>query len=222
MIQRKQTPQRTDEIQKVEVLEFTQSSSARQLVETPAVRDIFNVCDLDTPSLAGAAGSINASTPTLFGIDIIKHMKGINPDAKIADLGSGCGKFCFMTRLAFPNTEVVGFELNPQLAAASRKNQEKLAHIPGVKDTIFKERDFLKEDLTGFDLLYLFYTVPEERCKTAEEYNRKLAQKLAGDGGMKKGAKLIVLGEVGEIQSEDLKREKIKVGEFPLTIITKT
>lgn len=71
---------------------------------------------------------------------------------KVADLGSGLGTACFAATELFD--QVVGYEIDPILVFASRILRWKL----GIsrKTLKFYWINFLKADLSSFDLLYVF------------------------------------------------------------------
>jgi SAM-dependent methyltransferase len=71
---------------------------------------------------------------------------------KVADLGSGLGTACFAATELFD--EIVGFEIDSVLIAASRLLRWKL----GISRKVLKFywRNFLKANLSSFDLLYVF------------------------------------------------------------------
>ena len=76
---------------------------------------------------------------------------GLDPNLVFADLGSGLGAACFAA--AFHFKQVYGLELDLRLVAEAKRLQQKL----GFGSVIFRHQDFLKADLSEFDVLYTFH-----------------------------------------------------------------
>ena len=77
-----------------------------------------------------------------------------------------------------------------------------------------KECDFLDAsvDLSGYDILYLFYTKPQ-RFNTHRDYYDVLKQKLISQNGIKAGAVLLVFGCMDTISDDDkLAYESLNLG----------
>ncbi|MFA5272351.1 MAG: class I SAM-dependent methyltransferase, partial [Candidatus Omnitrophota bacterium] len=147
-----------------------------------------------------------AATYKLFALRIIKFAKTLNPQGKICDLGSGNGAFCFYAARHFQ--DVVGIEgrkelRNVSLGIKSELIKQGVYSAAGV-DFGEKEYNFLDEsvDLSGYDILYLFYTKPQ-KFNTHQDYYGALRQKLISQNGMKAGAVLLVFGCMDIISDDD-------------------
>ena len=75
--------------------------------------------------------------------------------ARVLDLGCGSGLSTLELRRAFPETEIVGVDLSPDMLAASARR---------LPDISFVEGDAANFDTSGFDLVFanaLFHWVPD-------------------------------------------------------------
>ena len=73
----------------------------------------------------------------------------------LADLGSGLGMACFAASLYFDR--VTGFELDPAVLAGAEKVKKELE----INNVTFENQNFLKADLTRYNVLYIFHPLME-------------------------------------------------------------
>jgi len=100
-----------------------------------------------------------ATPPSLF----LMHMNQlkrevpslISPQAHFADLGSGLGMTCFTAATLFG--QVTGFEIDARLCAAA----EQIASDSKISNVQFLNRDFIREALSLYDILYFYYPFHE-------------------------------------------------------------
>ncbi|TBR16813.1 ROK family protein, partial [bacterium] len=124
----------------------------------------------------------------IFGGTSIEMVKavfkeaGVKGNEKIGDIGSGIGDFCFAAAELYPNADITGMELSPELVRISKKIKGS-----GFKNVQFEQVDVLTADLSRFDVLYMYNPITWNK-----EFYVKFAAKLANE--MKPGAKLISLG----------------------------
>lgn len=185
--------------------------------KTEDVWNIETICGYNSAG-RGSSGQeewgIFNSTPTLWALEIIHYIKMIDPDARIADLGSGDGKFCFLAARHFRS--VTGIEARTALHSISKQSQRELLEanpaVRGAGNVLLQNADFLDEatDLSSYDALYYFFTSPSDM--PLEEYNKILMEKLTGANGMKPGARFFVLGTSPlEYDKEKIEDESVNI-----------
>ena len=188
------------------------------------VKDIVRLCDKEfkPKSFVKASNEVGrfVPTPTLDALIILRYMHSLNPSARICDLGSGNGKFCFLAVCQFHS--VAGIELRRDLDNAARRIQRMLASgIPKAGNIDFVHGNFFEKDLSQYDILYFFYTLPGRYEKMAN-FNNALREKLLSPTGLKPGGKFIVL--FGGIISDDekLSHEFVKIGTTVFSVYTRS
>jgi predicted RNA methylase len=95
----------------------------------------------------------HAEYASLSPVLLLVHIEelDLDPELVFADLGSGLGAACFAA--AFHFKRVVGLELDPRLVEEAQRLQKQL----GFDNVAFRNEDFLKADLSGCGVLYLFH-----------------------------------------------------------------
>jgi len=91
-----------------------------------------------------------ASDPIIFMDHIVRHPE-LRPTMTFADLGSGAGRICFTAAHHF--AQVVGYEKDATLFGEAQNIQQEL----GFENVRFECANFLKADLTGHDVLYVYH-----------------------------------------------------------------
>lgn len=173
---------------------------------------------VDSPEKWG----LYAPTPVTVALNMLFYVKKIKPDAAICDIGSGMGRFCFMAAAApslrFPR--VTGIEARESLHAEALEYKKQFRDLPGTHNVNFINGDFLKEDLSGHDVLYFFYTHPS--TENRESFNRKLFEKMTGPTGLKPGARFIMWGNFDDISDgERLIGEKVRMGRHDFMVYSR-
>ncbi|MBN1156339.1 hypothetical protein JXA85_01890 [Candidatus Woesearchaeota archaeon] len=105
--------------------------------------------------------------------EIFKKIR-LNRFKSFIDLGSGDGK---VTLIASLFTKAEGVEFDPWLFNVSKNIQSKLSHIPGIKDAVFHNKDFMKHHLDNYSVVFIAPDKPLHRGienKIREELNGKL------------------------------------------------
>ncbi len=90
-------------------------------------------------------------TPVEVCLQVIKLL-GTNPKMKILDIGSGCGKFCLVSALAFPDLQLSGIEQRPHLVSVAQGLAQELS----LTNTNFILGNMMDIDWNEFDGFYLF------------------------------------------------------------------
>ncbi|MDP8298731.1 MAG: GNAT family N-acetyltransferase [Candidatus Tantalella remota] len=173
-----------------------------ELPDTPELGAIEDVCDVSGYPQENRESKWGRFVPGPTGAiqTILDAVRNEDPDAKICDLGSGNGKACFIAaERGFK--DVTGIEAVESLHRDSIDNQGTLGGIEGVSDIKFINGDFFEEDLSGYDVLFFFYTFPIG--VSPREFNETLRLKLISETGMKPGARFFVLSGRGDIVSND-------------------
>jgi hypothetical protein len=165
---------------------------------------------------------IYAPTPLTVSLGVLFYIKSIDPNAKICDIGSGLGRFCFLAAvspsLRFPS--VTGIEGREDLYLEAVGYKKGIQKIPGGENVDLIHGDFFEQDLSGYDFLYFFFTHPSE--ETAEFFGRKLLEKLTSSTGLRLGAKLIMWGDPHDISDGTrLVSEKISIGSNEMRVYTR-
>ncbi|MCM8761046.1 MAG: methyltransferase domain-containing protein, partial [Candidatus Omnitrophica bacterium] len=158
-------------------------------------------------------------TPASIALQIIHYIKLINPSANICDLGSGNGMFCFLASKHFK--DVSGIEWNENLHRAALSHQKDLGLVKRARNVRFIKGDFLAEDtdLSGYDVLYFFYTCPAG--VDSAKWHDALRKKMVSKNGMRDGAKLIIFGDLDRISDEGLLYERVPLKSGYLNVYTR-
>lgn len=199
------------------------SETLDEEINTPKIVSIQNLCD--SQPFVGIKDDekrgIFVASPTKLILQIMRYIKYMNPNAKICDIGSGNGKFCFIASQYFYS--VTGIEWSKARYKKAISNQNKLGDLPGINNVRFKYGDFLKEDLLGYDFLYFFYTTPQDIYKTDEEFHRALREKMVSRTGLKPGARLIIFGLGQKIADDkELSYSEVNTGSYILSVYTRS
>lgn len=193
--------------------------------QRPEVRAVEDLCvygesnDRDSPK---KDFGIFFATPTPWALQTVHYMRALNPRARICDLGSGNGAFCFFAAQYF--SDITGIEARKGVYEDAVRHRKALNNVSGVSEIKFINADFLKEetDLSGYDTLYFFYTKPDKYA-AHPEWHSVLKNKLVSAKGMKAGAKLIVLGSFGALFNDaDFEYEEVRMGRMVLGVYTRT
>jgi SAM-dependent methyltransferase len=97
---------------------------------------------------------------------------------RLVDLGSGDGRVVFLGALF--GAEAVGIEGDEELCEVAGQMKGYLLAIPEfelLRNTEIRRADFFNEDLSPFDVAFLYYPQP----KDPHEFNRKLMMKLMAE-----------------------------------------
>jgi predicted RNA methylase len=78
--------------------------------------------------------------------------------AKVLDIGSGAGKFCFVGATLHPKSEFHGVDIRKKLVDIANEIKNKYA----VSNTHFFQQDVLHMDFNGYDAIYLFNPFQEK------------------------------------------------------------
>lgn len=115
----------------------------------------------------------------------------LKPNLKFIDLGSGDGRVVFFASLF--GVDATGIEFDPDLYQISLNAMKNLSDIIDPKRTHFIQDDFLKYDLSNYDIFYSF-----------EGTDDKLGLKRKLSKEMKSGSILIVNGAEGTTDPDEL------------------
>ncbi len=88
-------------------------------------------------------------------LEIMLNIAKIKPNAKLLDLGSGDGKVVIALAQHFPQSRIIGVELNPFLARSSRKA---VSELRLSKQITIIQQSFWQTDLRPFDVVFLYGT----------------------------------------------------------------
>jgi len=189
------------------------------------VEDIERLCDKEFKPQSSAehfdeAGEFTTAS-TSDTLLTLEYMHSLNPNARICDLGSGNGKFCFLARRKF--NSVAGIELREYLDNAARHIQSLLSQIsPEAGDIEFMQGDFFKENLSSYDILTFFYTLPGQ-YGTSENFHKALREKMLSPTGLKPGGKLIVVcGGTVISDDEELSHELVWLKTTAFSVYTRS
>lgn len=136
-------------------------------------------------------------TPVEVCLEVVKLL-GTSPRMKILDIGSGCGKFCLVSALAFPDLQLTGIEQRPHLVTVAQN----LATEFNVTNTNFILGNMMDIVWNEFDEFYLFNPfyentlMPSDRIDLTiptsqvlyELYLDTVLEKLKG---LKKGSRVV-------------------------------
>lgn len=89
----------------------------------------------------------------LTDIHLLFDQVGLDRFRRVADLGSGDGRVVLLASLY---TRAVGLEADPALVASARAQGLSL----GMEGAEFRVADFMKDDLSEFDLLFIYPDKP--------------------------------------------------------------
>ncbi|MBU0634655.1 MAG: class I SAM-dependent methyltransferase [Candidatus Omnitrophica bacterium] len=110
----------------------------------------------------------------------------INSQTKVCDLGSGIGNVCCLFSIRGVK-KVIGYEIDKKLVGLSEWIvKSRLAEIIDKNNIEFKRKDFLKEDLTDFDIIFYWWN------GLLSDYLPEFKEKLIKE--LKPGALLVVFG----------------------------
>jgi SAM-dependent methyltransferase len=208
---------------KVTVLDIDIMKKAEKESNTEEVTRIQSMIGLQE-AFAGSEEKwgIYAPTPVIIALNILFYIKSIKPDARICDIGSGIGRFCFVAgtapSLRFPF--VAGIEARERLHFEAMEYKKKIAEFDGADNIALINGDFFKEDLTSYDFLYFFFTHPSE--EKIDSFNRRLYEKMISPTGLKPGAKFIMWGNFEDISDDRaLFGERVKMGRHDFSVYTR-
>lgn len=132
------------------------------------------------------------------------------PGARVLDVGSGAGKFCFVGALATRGV-FTGVELDDELVTVAKT----LAREHAVPRVSFKTGDALAVDWSGYDGVYLYNPFS---AATEARFVEQVAATVAKLQTLKPGARVAVLnGFGGELPDWDPVAEE-KVGALTLDV----
>lgn len=78
--------------------------------------------------------------------------------AKVLDIGSGAGKFCFVGASLYPDSEFYGVDIRENFIHTSNKIKEEY----GISNASFFQQDVLTMNLMGYDGIYFFNSFQEK------------------------------------------------------------
>jgi protein-L-isoaspartate O-methyltransferase len=93
---------------------------------------------------------VYAPLPTDIFMLHIGRCPELRPEFSLADLGSGLGELCFVASFHFQ--KVVGYEMDSELIREADNIRKRI----GFDNVVFRQEDFLKADLSGFDALTVY------------------------------------------------------------------
>lgn len=144
----------------------------------------------------------------------VVRLLNLGPKMKILDIGSGCGKFCLVGALSYPDLQFTGIEQRPHLVSIAQSVASELQ----IKNVHFIEGNMMDiewKDYQGFYLFNPFYEntlLPNDRIDLTipasqvlfELYLDTVFEKLKS---LPKGARVVTYHSFGGSFPEDYDQE---------------
>lgn len=137
--------------------------------------------------------------------------------ARVADLGGGDGRIACLAAL-YGSKRAVSIEGHPRIWAISQMQHARLLAKPGfeyLRNVEMVNMDFFKYDLTGFDIVFMYYPEPADPYRFNRDLHLKLARELSLGG-------LFIehrAGNINHIVYEKRVDPYLKDMEYPETVV---
>lgn len=113
-------------------------------------------------------------TPLEVAVKAADYLAG-SPNAKVLDIGSGSGKFCFTAANYHPETQFYGVEQRKELVDLCNNLKEQL----GISNVTFINKNITEIDFSDFDHFYFYNSFYENIEGTQKiDYSVSYSEKL--------------------------------------------
>jgi tRNA A58 N-methylase Trm61 len=97
-------------------------------------------------------------------------MAEIKPVDRVVDLGSGDGRILIEAAKIYPQAKYLGYEIDPFLIRKSRKKMRDMGFVGLIN---IKRKNYLKENLSSFDVVFLFL-IPYQMNRLEKKLKKEL------------------------------------------------